>query len=68
MTIHRNAMIFALLVVAFISCTGIFGVAMMKVYALKQYSFLFAVVALYLCATASAGFIVLILGEKSPKV
>jgi hypothetical protein len=68
MTIHKNMIIGILLVMAFISCTGIFGVAVAKIFVVKQYSLLFAVTALYLSTAASLGFIVGVLGEKSPRV
>jgi len=68
MTIDKNMVIGLLLILAFISCTGVFLVAIVQVLAIKQYTLLFAVAALYLSAAAALGFIVGILGDKSRKV
>ena len=65
MTTDKNMVIGILLVLAFISCTGIFGVAVAKIFVVKQYGLLFAVTALYLSTAAALGFIVGILGDKS---
>lgn len=65
---NKNLVILPLLFLAFISCTGIFGVAVAKIFVVKQYGLLFAITALYLSTAAALGFIVGVLGEKPPRV